>query len=132
MSKSENEYGVRDYARRREKLSGWFYETALPNEYFVRMCTGKPQPILGGRRLRLESQRIELQTERQIEQEKNQLREVGEMELKTERSQREIAQHYSPEYLRARAIETLPKVASEMKVDRYTVVFPCFLDSLSH
>lgn len=88
MSKSENEYGVRDYVRRRKKLSGWFYETALPNEYLVRKGTGKPQPILGGRRLRLESQRIELQTERQIEQEKNQLR--------------EIAQHYSPEYLRAR------------------------------
>ncbi|MCR9141123.1 MAG: SPFH domain-containing protein [bacterium] len=52
MSTTDNEYRVQNYVRRRKKLSGLIFETALPNEYLVRMGTGKPQPILGGRKLR--------------------------------------------------------------------------------
>lgn len=53
MSTAESEYRVQNYVRRRRKLSGWIFETALPNEYLVQIGTGKPNPILGGRKLRL-------------------------------------------------------------------------------
>ena len=53
MSTTESEYRVKDYVRRRRKLSGWFFESALPNEYLVQIGTGLPRPVLGGRKLRL-------------------------------------------------------------------------------
>ena len=42
-----------DYIRKRRKLSGVFFETALPNEYLVRIGTRSVKPILGGRSFRL-------------------------------------------------------------------------------
>ena len=44
---------TRDYINKRRKLSGLFFETALPNEYLVQVGRGTVQPVLGGRRFRL-------------------------------------------------------------------------------
>lgn len=52
MNTTDKEYRVQNYVRTRKKLSGWIFETALPNEYLVQIGTGKPKPILGGRKLR--------------------------------------------------------------------------------
>jgi len=41
------------YISKRRKLSGLFFETALPNEYLVEVGTGTVKPVLGGRRFRL-------------------------------------------------------------------------------
>ena len=42
-----------DYIRKRKKLSGVFYETALPNEYLVEVGKRAVKPQLGGRTFRL-------------------------------------------------------------------------------
>lgn len=46
-------YGTREYIKRRRKLSGLFFETALPNEYLVEVGRKDVRPRLGGRRFRL-------------------------------------------------------------------------------
>ena len=46
-------YGTREYIKRRKKLSGLFFETALPNEYLVEVGRKDVRPRLGGRRFRL-------------------------------------------------------------------------------
>ncbi len=43
----------KDYIRKRRKLSGLFFETALPNEYLVEVGRQTVKPVLGGRRFRL-------------------------------------------------------------------------------
>lgn len=43
----------RGYIGKRKKLSGIFYETALPNEYLVEIGRKDIRPVLGGRRFRL-------------------------------------------------------------------------------
>ena len=43
----------RDYIMKRKKLSGVFFETALPNEYLVEVGKRTVKPVLGGRRFRL-------------------------------------------------------------------------------
>ncbi len=42
-----------DYIRKRKKLSGFFFESALPNEYLVEVGKRNVKPILGGRRFRI-------------------------------------------------------------------------------
>jgi hypothetical protein len=41
------------YIAKRKKLSGIFFETALPNEYLVEVGRGTVKPILGGKQFRL-------------------------------------------------------------------------------
>ncbi len=41
-----------DYVKKRKKLSGMFYATALPNEYLVTIGAKKIKPVLGGRKFR--------------------------------------------------------------------------------
>ncbi|MBN2536257.1 MAG: SPFH domain-containing protein [Spirochaetales bacterium] len=53
MAEGSEKYKTSDYVKRRKKLSGIFFETALPNEYLVPMGMKKVKPILGGKRLRL-------------------------------------------------------------------------------
>ena len=43
----------KEYIKKRKKLSGFFFETALPNEYLVKVGQKKINPILGGKRFRL-------------------------------------------------------------------------------
>lgn len=43
----------KNYMSRRKKLSGVFFETALPNEYLVEVGRRTITPVLGGRRFRL-------------------------------------------------------------------------------
>ncbi|MCB1173026.1 MAG: hypothetical protein KDK39_05660 [Leptospiraceae bacterium] len=42
-----------DYIKKRRKLRGLFFETALPNEYLVRIGSRQIRPVLGGRRFSL-------------------------------------------------------------------------------
>jgi hypothetical protein len=49
----QNGYATRDYIKSRKKLSGLFFETALPNEYLVEVGRKEIRPRLGGRRFRL-------------------------------------------------------------------------------
>jgi hypothetical protein len=42
-----------DYIKKRKKLSGVFFETALPNEYLVEVGKRTVKPVLGGRTFRL-------------------------------------------------------------------------------
>jgi hypothetical protein len=44
---------TKDYINKRRKLSGLFFETALPNEYLVEVGKRTVTPVLGGRRFRL-------------------------------------------------------------------------------
>ena len=46
-------YETRDYIERRKKLSGFLFETALPNEYLVEVGVRDVKPTLGGRRFSL-------------------------------------------------------------------------------
>lgn len=41
-----------DYVKKRQKLTGVFYATALPNEYLVPIGGKKIKPVLGGRKFR--------------------------------------------------------------------------------
>jgi len=41
------------YLSKRKKLSGLFFESALPNEYLVQLGSKKIEPILGGRKFKL-------------------------------------------------------------------------------
>ncbi len=50
---SPQTYGTREYIKRRRKLSGLLFETALPNEYLVEVGRKDVRPRLGGRRFRL-------------------------------------------------------------------------------
>jgi len=50
---SPQTYGTKEYIKRRRKLSGLFFETALPNEYLVEVGRKDVRPRLGGRRFRL-------------------------------------------------------------------------------
>lgn len=43
----------KNYLKKRKKLSGLFFETALPNEYLVEIGRKNVKPILGGKRMRL-------------------------------------------------------------------------------
>ena len=43
----------KQYMKKRKKLSGVFFETALPNEYLVEVGKQSIKPVLGGRRFRL-------------------------------------------------------------------------------
>ncbi len=43
---------MRDYIKKRKRLSGLFFEIALPNEYLVQIGAKKPVPVLGGKRAR--------------------------------------------------------------------------------
>lgn len=53
MSNQNEKYVTSGYFKKRRKLSGFFYEIALPNEYLVQMGQKKIKPILGGKKLRL-------------------------------------------------------------------------------
>lgn len=44
---------TQEYMSKRRKLSGLFFETALPNEYLVVIGRGEVKPVLGGRRFKL-------------------------------------------------------------------------------
>ena len=44
---------MKDYIKRRKKLSGLLFEVALPNEYLVEVGRRDVKPILGGKKLRL-------------------------------------------------------------------------------
>ena len=41
-----------DYVKKRQRLTGLFFETALPNEYLVPIGARKAKAVLGGRRFR--------------------------------------------------------------------------------
>ncbi|HNV47439.1 MAG TPA: SPFH domain-containing protein [Spirochaetota bacterium] len=45
--------GQQEYILKRKKLSGFFFESALPNEYLVQIGQKTVRPVLGGRKLRL-------------------------------------------------------------------------------
>ncbi len=47
------QYQITDYLNRRKKLKGILFETALPNEYLVRIGTKEIKPVIGGRSIRL-------------------------------------------------------------------------------
>lgn len=53
MAENNAKYQTSDYVRKRRRLSGAFFEVALPNEYLVEIGTRNVKPVLGGRRLRL-------------------------------------------------------------------------------
>ena len=53
MAEDSEKYKTSDYVKRRKKLSGVFFEVALPNEYLVPMGQKRVKPILGGKRFRL-------------------------------------------------------------------------------
>lgn len=43
----------REYIKRRKKLSGLFFETALPNEYLIEIGRKDIKPVLGGKKFRM-------------------------------------------------------------------------------
>jgi hypothetical protein len=45
-------YKTRDYVAKRRKLKGFFFESALPNEYLVQLGKKGAKPVLGGKRFR--------------------------------------------------------------------------------
>ena len=53
MSEASEKYKTSDYVKRRKKLSGLFFEVALPNEYLVQMGQKRIKPMLGGKRFKI-------------------------------------------------------------------------------
>lgn len=53
MGTDEKRPQTTEYLKKRKKLSGLFYEIALPNEYLVQIGKKDIKPILGGRKARL-------------------------------------------------------------------------------
>jgi CII-binding regulator of phage lambda lysogenization HflD len=53
MSEESQKYKTSNYVKRRKKLSGVFFEVALPNEYLVQIGQKKVKPILGGKKFKL-------------------------------------------------------------------------------
>ncbi|MBN2443671.1 MAG: SPFH domain-containing protein [Spirochaetales bacterium] len=52
MAEESKKYKTSEYVKRRKKLSGLFFEVALPNEYLVQMGQKRIKPILGGKRFK--------------------------------------------------------------------------------